>query len=60
MSDEKKRSADDVLADLARLKDEDGYESAHIEADNLMMEFARIMGRDDITDAFDAVGKWYA
>lgn len=60
MSANNNRTAEDILADLKALRDRRDFDCAHVEADGLMMEFARIMGRQDIAEAFDAVGKWYA
>lgn len=48
---------------LATLKAEAGnrdYEVAHGNADDALCKLLRFLGHDEIVDAWDAVGKWYA
>ena len=50
-------SRDELIAELLRLKNEADEEEAHIEADDLLLEY---IADEEITAAFRAVPKWYA
>lgn len=46
-----------LLENLKELKKSNDEESAHIEADNLLLEY---INDDEITQAFKDINKWYA
>ena len=52
---------------LNRIKDLDknnpnngDYECEHLKSDGLLIELLRKLGYDEICDAYENVGKWYA
>lgn len=49
-----------ILARLKKLADEPDAEKAHIEADELLCEYLRIVGAKDIVEAFQAITKYYS
>lgn len=49
-----------VLRRLLELHSERDIESAHSEADNLLLKLLESLGLSDIVDAYDDVPKWYA
>lgn len=49
-----------ILARLKELIDEPDAEKAHIEADELLCEYLRIVGAKDIVEAFQVITKYYA
>lgn len=36
------------------------YEIAHSQADDILVVVLRLLGEDELADAFDKVGKWYS
>jgi hypothetical protein len=38
----------------------DDYESAHSNADDLLCDLLLELGYDEVVEAWDGVGKWYA
>lgn len=49
---------EELLTQLWSLKGDTGdLESAHLEADRALLNY---IGDTEITEAFDAIGKWYA
>ncbi len=44
----------------ALLADDIDYETGHREADDILVEFLKNIGCNELADAFDAVGKWYS
>lgn len=51
---------DEAIARLKALEDNDDFEYAHGEADDILCKLLRELGYDDVVDAYDLVGKWYA
>ncbi len=49
-----------ILAELQSLSESSGLSSAHIRADELAREYLRLIGANDLADAWEAVDKWYA
>lgn len=49
-----------ILEELRALGDSDDPESAHSRADELVIEYLRLIGADDIADAWADAPKWYA
>lgn len=49
----------ELLSELRRLKDDDDddIESAHVQADDLLIAY---IGDQEIKAAFEAIDKWYA
>lgn len=47
-------------AELRRCIANDDYEIAHINADDVLVEFLRALGYSDVADLWDEVGKWYS
>ncbi|AZS56763.1 hypothetical protein [Pectobacterium parmentieri] len=58
MSDMTKESFTKRMLDIA--KGDYGAESAHADADDLMVEYLREHGLSEAMDAFEAMTKWYA
>ena len=38
----------------------DASEEGHVEADQILSEFVRELGFTEISEAYEAIGKWYA
>jgi hypothetical protein len=51
---------DKILEALKALEKDEDTEDAHIDADTLLAEAVSLLGRPDIAEAFNAVGKWYS
>ena len=49
-----------ILAELQSLSTETDTEKAHSRADDLLLEYLRLIGAGDIADAWEATEKWYA
>ena len=49
-----------AIADLKALKDSGDIEAAHGDADDILCAFLKVLGYNDIVEAWDAVPKWYA
>lgn len=49
-----------ILEELKSLSESRDAETAHSKADNLLIEYLRLIGANDIADAWDAVPTWYA
>ena len=49
-----------VLLELQSLTDSDDPEVAHCRADDLLIEYLRLVGADDMADAWAEAPKWYA
>lgn len=45
---------------MKALVENDDYEEAHSRADDILCELLRDFGYNDLIDAYDQVGKWYA
>jgi hypothetical protein len=54
---ENKRTRDEIIAEIKELSKMLDTETAHIRADELLLE---IIDDEDVKAAFDAVSKWYA
>lgn len=54
---EQRVTKEEALQKLRELKDHGNEEIAHAEADGVLLE---LIGDQDITDAFEAIDKWYA
>lgn len=50
----------DILDDLNELSKDDDWEKAHIKADVLLCELLLYLGHEEVVDAWERVGKWYA
>ncbi len=48
------------LERMADLKDHSDTEKAHTMADDILCDFLRGLGYDDLVDAYEAVDKWFA
>lgn len=46
-----------ILRKLCKTGDQ---EMDHVRADDALCDLLRSLGYDDVVDAFEAVGKWYA
>lgn len=50
-----------AIKELEEMHGEDqDYESNHLNADAILCDILGYMGCQDVVDAFDKVGKWYA
>jgi hypothetical protein len=48
------------LERMRELAESGDHEMAHIEADEILKVVLREQGYDDLVDAYESVGKWYA
>jgi len=55
-----KMDKEEVIKKLKKLVDNDDQEMAHVEADQILMDFLVSLGYEDIVNAYDEIGKWYA
>ena len=51
---------EEILKKLIELENNTDFEVAHSEADDLLCEFLKSLGHNDIVEAYGKVGKWYA
>lgn len=57
MNDERYK---EFLAEMDKCAESDDYETAHYEADEILIKFLLECGYDELADKFDSVGKWYS
>ena len=50
----------EALKEMKELNGWSDYELAHIDADKILCATLRLLGEDELADAFDKVGKWYS
>lgn len=50
-------SKQELLEKLEELRGDDDFERVHIAADKFLIDF---INDDEVSEAFDSVGKWYA
>lgn len=48
---------DEIVSKMNALK---GGETDHIEADDLLCEALKLLGQNELVEAFNKIGKWYA
>lgn len=60
MTAEQKQLVEEIKAKLAKEAENTDYESAHINADNLLRELLSALGLNDVVEIYSKVGKWYA
>jgi len=49
-----------VLSELERFAKSSDTEGAHVDADQILCEFLKSLGYDDVVSAFNRIVKWYA
>lgn len=49
-----------ALEDLKPLVDNRDFESAHVDADNVLCELLTALGYEEVVAEYEKVGKWYA
>lgn len=49
-----------VIDKLRKVRLMDDTDIAHIEADDLLCEFLKSLGYQDVVDAYKAIKKWYS
>lgn len=49
-----------LLQQMRELASERDTETAHGKADDLLCEYLLLLGKTDIVEAYNQVGKWYA
>ena len=54
---DKQITKEELIRKLNELAEDDDYETAHAEADNLLLLY---LNDKEIEEAYDSVGKWYA
>ena len=50
----------EILEKMKALKNDEDFENAHYDADNLLIEFLEDLGCNELVEAWHEVGKWYA
>lgn len=50
----------EFIKQLQDWQGEGDYETAHSEADDILCDVLKLLGYEDIVEAWDKVGKWYA
>jgi hypothetical protein len=54
---DKQITKEELIKKLKEFAENDDYEMAHAEADDLLVLY---LNDEEITDAYDSVGKWYS
>jgi Glu-tRNA(Gln) amidotransferase subunit E-like FAD-binding protein len=57
MMTDKQITKEELIKKLKELAKDNDYEMAHIKADNLLLLY---LNDEEIEEAYDSVGKWYA
>ncbi len=55
-----KMTPEEALTALKPLEDVGDWEVAHSQADDVLCSLLRFYGHDDVVEAWEKVGKWYA
>jgi hypothetical protein len=50
----------EAIEEMKTLVNNDDYEIAHIEADDILCNVLKKLGYEELVDVYEQVGKWYA